>query len=391
MSTVFSGKAFSEVRKCDAHRREVLEREMRALLAEYELDSWVMAGNRKYDAALSRTRIDVPIEWTNLQGSRQWAVHVIHSRFLLGSYEVDVHARPIRLFGYAREDGRFAVVAAISHLFADGAGLKGFARALSSRMEPRTTPVRVAALSDVLAAQDEIRSRQPRQVEFVSDQFATYYETFDWDRLGVRETGELVFRPKDGDILALRRSMTAVGDVLAALGAAWRHCILAASDSKIPMTVLHRHPSPTPARPYMGPGDINVVLDAPDPRTDRAGAGANVWRYLISQTRLLDTDPPPEIGSPRWNLEQDRYSRTLRLNVRANVSELARDPGTSRFIVRSTRTAERKRAFADVAFTRRVLKVRWDIPRTAEAHTHQDTFGQLTLSALLAADGEAKS
>jgi hypothetical protein len=372
-----------DVLELGAESKMALESALRDLVAEYELDLWVIAGVSAGEPRLRRSRFDVPVEWTNLQGSRVWAVHVIHSRFRLGHYEIDAHAKPIRLFGYTREDGRFSVIAAISHLFADGTGLKGFARVLSDRLAGRQGQVPVVALSNVLLSQRAARRRQHAQVAIASDRFETYYKSFDWDRLAVRETGEFIFRLDKGDIIGDTRSMTVAGTVVAALGSAWRQCIEAVTVSNVPLTLLHRLRSPLAGRPYMGPGDLNVLLAAPSPGADISEEGANIWRSLIAQSRKLETDPPPQFSTTGWTIEQNRFRRTLRLNVRANAFELAREPGVDRFAVHSSRSEPGARAFADVAFTRQAFTMKWDIPRAVVAQGRDETFGQLTLARLL--------
>lgn len=143
---------------------------------------------------------------------------------------------------------------------------------------------------------------------------------------------------------------------------------------------------PARIRQLVPAGD--AVPGAPDPRVGGPAAGASLGRSLITQAGLLGSDPPPETGSAGGTAEQDRCGRTLRLDVRANASEPARDPGAGRFTVRSLKTAERKRAFA-VVFTRSVPRWRGGIPRTAKARIQADTSGQPTLTGLLAAYGGA--
>lgn len=368
-----------------ADSRSALDLALHGLLAEYELDQWTIARWGAGQARLRRSRFHVPVEWTNLMGSPVWAVHVIHSRFRLGRYEIDVYGKPIRLFGYTREDGRYSVVAAISHLFADGIGLKGFSRALADRVAGRQDRSPVTGLSELLSAQQAARRAQRTGATVSSDRFETYFQSFDWDGLAMREKGELVLRLDKGGIFGDVQPMTAAGTAVAALGSAWRQCIAADTDSDIPLTLLHRIPSPLGGRPYMGPGDLNVLLASPSPGTDISAEGANVWRSLVAQSRKLATDPPPDPDTTAWTVEQYRFRRTLRLNVRANASELAREPGADRFAVHSSRSGPDARAVADVAFTRHVLTMKWDIPRAVVAQGREETFGQLTMAALLPA------
>lgn len=363
--------------------RESLEHELTQLLSDFQLDCWVMDVDGTGSGGLRRTKSNIAIEWTQLVGSRHWAVHVIHSRFLVGTEHVDVAIQPVRLFGYTRDDGRFSVIAAISHLFADGAGLKGLARALSNRMQCR--PVQVVSLSDVLSAQSEARRRDRKSPQLETDTFKVYYESSQWSDLAVRERGELVFHPTDEDQRGLGQSLTASGSVLAALGIAWRGCITAQPNMSVPMTVLHRQASPIPGRPYMGPGDLNVVLAAPSCRSVTVASAAAIWRSLVTATRRLDGEPPPEFGTPQWKFDQHRLARTLRLNVHANVSELARDLGGARCSVETLKYTDAKRAFADVTFAGDVVRVKWDLPRAQSAPTLENTFGYLTVCALFGA------
>ncbi|MFG3294205.1 hypothetical protein ACGF3G_36070 [Streptomyces sp. NPDC048179] len=358
-----------------------LEDALRVLLADYELDLWAVAEAPAGEARLWQSPREVPVEWTDLRGSPAWAVHLIHTRFIHGYYEIDVHKAPIRLFGYTRQDGRFSVVAAISHVFADGAGLKGFARVLSDRLAGRQVPV--ASLSDVVLAQRAVRRRTAAPAAEVSDGFDTYHASDHWDRLQARESGELVFRAEKGSSVADSRAMTTSGTMVAALGCVWRTCLGADANAKVPLTLLHRLPSPITGRAYMGPGDVNILLSAPGPEADIVEEGAHVWRSVVTQSRKLLTDPPLEAGTEPWRAEQERFQRMLRLNVRANASELARKPASDRFSVHTSLNNGPCRALAEVAFTPQVVSISWDIPRVAAAQGEAETFGQLVLAKFL--------
>lgn len=365
-----------------------VEEPLRELLAEYELDSWVLEPCSTGSPRLRRTTFDIPVEWTGLRGKPQWAVHVVHTKFTNGAARIDVRRQPIRLFGYTRDDGRVSVVAAISHLFADGAGLKGLARELSSRVHLGQPPRKVASLAEVLAAQSGSIGRTDPTPTTEMNRFERYYASAIWSSLSVRESGEVVFMHPDGASLLERGTMSATGNIVAALGMAWRRCIDVSEQLAVPMTLLHRHASPIAARPYMGPGDVSVLTDAPSTKTFTPATLSSIWRSLINQSRSVDHSAAHP-GTPEWTLEQDRYKRTLRLNVRAAAGELSRDEPRRGLRYKSSEAPDEQRAYADVLFSESFMRIRWDLPRAKAACSPSDTFGQVAVQRFIDMHREA--
>ncbi|WP_157602542.1 hypothetical protein [Promicromonospora kroppenstedtii] len=376
--------------------KDELAMHIRELCADFELQRWVLVQTRSGMAGLQAGSFPIPVTDTTLRGSRDWAVRVIHNRFTVGSWRIQLDAAPVQFFTYEREDGIYSAVIAASHMFADAAGLKAFTQQLSRRIANTSQAGRtmqILPLSSVL--EHENRRLHSRRSKLNAQQSASslleyesYWSGFEWERLRVREKGTAIYSlPISRTSRLINSNPTSI--LLMCIGAAWRECIRAPKDLRVPMSLLHRRASPVPGAAYMGPGNVNLTLPATELQLPVLSGvfASKLWRTLLNEARASEHHPLDFDSNLNLDRARSLRARSLRLNVRRNANELGRASSGEVLEVQGASfeleiVPEVARAFVDLSFADEWISLRWDLPRAREPRDATKSFGGVLNSLL---------